>query len=465
MSRFTLPRADRTAALHLSPSAPGGLRSLSSARAFQRDPIRSLRNLAAIGDAVRYRFIIWPTVFLNHPDYIKHALQENNRNYDKREVSNQVARALLGNGLLTNDGPSWLQQRRLMQPAFHRQRLAAFGTLMTTEAEALLRRWDARPADDDRVDVAEEMMGVTLRVVSLALFGADMGGEVGHLGHAFTTVLQFLMRASFQPYVLIPGLPTRGKRAYLEARAELDRVVYQIIAQRRTKSQDSGNRDDLLSLLLRARDADTGAAMDDHQLRDEVITLLAAGHETTAVALSWVWYVLAQHPEVERRLHAELDVALGGRAPAIEDLPRLPYTRMVIEEAIRLYPPAWAIIRRAISADQIGPYSIPAGMLIMISPYTIHRHPGFWDNPETFDPERFTPERSAGRPHFAYMPFGGGPRQCIGNTFALTEAQLVLATLAQRYRLRQNPPHDVQPKPAITLRPDGGMPMRLERRF
>jgi cytochrome P450 len=460
----TPPAASQPAATKRLPFAPSGDLLFGYARDFQRDLLGTSLGLAARGDAVRFRFLVWPTVFLNHPDYIKHVLQENYRNYDKREISNLVVRAVFGNGLFSNDGPSWLQQRRLMQPAFHHQRIAAFGALMTGEAEALMRRWDARPAEAPPLNVMNEMMRVTLRVVNLALFGGDMDEEVERVGRAFSVVLQYLMRASFEPYVLLPGVPARGKREFLVARADLDRTVYGIIARRRAEGREGAERGDLLSLLLNARDAESGAAMSDRQAHDEVMTLLAAGHETTAVALTWVWYLLSRNPEAEARLHTELSAVLGGRPPAMEDLARLPYTRMVIEETLRLYPPATVLIRRAIGADQFGPDSIPAGTLIQLTPYAIHRHPSFWEHPEVFDPERFTPERSAGRPRFAYIPFGGGPRQCIGNTFALAEAQLVLATIAQRYRLRQDPPREVKAKPVITLRPDGGMPMRLERR-
>ncbi len=444
----------------LPPSAPGGNILLGGARAFQQDTLKFIQTLAAIGDVVRYRFVVWPTYLVNHPDYIKHVLLENYRNYNKDVPINRILKSVLGNGLITNDGASWLHQRRLIQPAFHRQRVAAFGTLMTATATEMLQRWDTRSEGDAVLDVANEMMGLTLRVVGLALFGADMGTEVDTVGRSFTTLNDFLTRAAYQPYIMLPGVPARGKRQAQAARRELDQVVYQLIAARRAGSAE---RDDLLSMLLHARDEETGKSMNDRQLHDEVITLLLAGHETTAVALTWTWCLLSAHPDVESRLHAELGAVLGGRSPTTDDLPNLPYTRMVVEETMRLYPPVWSILRRAMGADQIGPYAVPAGTSIFISPYAVHRHPAFWEDPEAFDPERFTPERSAGRPHFAYVPFGGGPRQCIGNIFALTEAQLILASVAQRYRLRVLPGLQVKPNPLITLRARGGLPMRLER--
>jgi cytochrome P450 len=448
---------------HLPPSAPGGALLLGSARDFQRDALRFTQTLAALGDIVRYRFVVWPTVFLNHPDYIKRVLQENNRNYNKNVLSTQLLKTVLGAGLLTNDGTSWLHQRRLMQPAFHRRRIAAFGTQMTTAATAMLDRWDARPAGSASLDAADEMMELTLRIVGMALFGADMSEEVDTVGRSFTTINTFLARTAYQPYVMLPGLPAQGKRQFGAARRELDHVVYRIIAARRSEAADRADRDDLLSLLLRARDEETGESMNDRQLHDEVITLLLAGHETTAVALTWTWFLLAANPDAERRLHDELAVVLGGRVPTVDDLPNMPYTRMVIEETLRLYPPAWAILRRAIGEDQIGPYRVPEGTNIFISPYAMHRHPAFWEHPDVFDPERFTPECAADRPHFAYLPFGGGPRQCVGNTFALTEAQLILATVAQRYRLRVASGQAVEANPLITLRLRRGLPVLLER--
>ncbi|HEX9037451.1 MAG TPA: cytochrome P450 [Ktedonobacterales bacterium] len=461
MPRTMTPADERkTARPVFPPKAPTSSLILGGAGDFQRDTLGMLERLAALGDVVRFRFVIWPSYFVNHPDYIKHVLQENYHNYNKDGPSTTALKSVVGVSLFTDDGDSWLRRRRLAQPAFHRQRIAALGALMTSEAEAMLSRWDARPADAGPVDVAGEMMGLTLRIVGLALFGADMSDEVNTVGASFTTILDFLTRASFRPYLLMRGYPARGKRAFHAARAELDRLVYDIIARRR---REGGERDDLLSLLLNARDADSGESMNDQQLRNEVISLLLAGHETTAVALTWIWSLLSRQPEAEARLHGEV-AALGGRGADVSDLPRLPYTRMVIEEVMRLYPPAWAILRNAVGPDQIGPYTVPAGTAVLISPYSIQRHPDYWERPNEFDPERFAPEREASRPRFAYLPFGGGPRQCIGNTFALTEAHIILATVAQRYRLCLDPDREAQASPLITLRPESGLRMRLERR-
>jgi cytochrome P450 len=444
----------------MPPAAPRGGLVLGSARDLQRDTLAFIRVLAATGDVVRYRFVFWPSVFVNHPDSIKHVLQENNRNYDKDAPSNRMLKTVLGEGLLTNDGASWLHQRRLIQPAFHRQRIAGFGAQMVAATTAMLNRWDARPDTAAPLDVSAEMMGLTLRVVGQALFGAEMSGDVAAIGSSFTTVNTFLTHSFYQPFALLPGVPAHGKRGFQAARRELDRIVYRLIAERQREPADRG---DLLSLLLQARDAETGEAMSSQQAHDETLTLLLAGHETTAVALSWTFALLARHPQVGERLRAEVASALAGRPPSIEDLPALPYTRMVIDEALRLYPPAWAILRRAIGDDEIGSYHIPARSNIFISPWAIHRHPAFWDDPEAFDPDRFSPARSADRPHFAYLPFGGGPRQCIGNTFALTEAQLILAAVTQRYQLRLLTDQPIEPNALITLRPRGELRMEPQR--
>src|SRR5258707_3735020 len=281
--------------------------------------------------------------------------------------------------------------------------------------------------------------------------------ETSTVGPAVTTVLELFGDYVFRPFPPL-GIPTpRNRRMQLAIRA-LDQMVYRMIAERRMLQTDTG---DLLSMLLLAEDEETGQGMNDRQVRDEILTLLLAGHETTANTLTWTWYLLSEYPEVERRLHAELNEVLGGRVPTVEDLPDLKYTRMVLEEALRLYPPAPLLSRKAIAADELQGYPIAANSMIMISPYATHRHPAFWEEPERFDPERFTPERSAARPAYAYFPFGGGPRICIGNHFAMMEAQLILSTVAQRYQLRLIPGHPVEPQMVVTLRPRYGLPMTI----
>jgi cytochrome P450 len=464
MSELIQPPAGTMPVRHAGrPPGPRSLSPLSSAVALQRDPIRfALEIWHRYGDVVHFRFLFWPAYVLYHPEHVKRVLQENHRNYNKNFPNMKVARELFGNGLFTNDGESWLRQRRLMQPSFHHKRLTGFGRLMSEAAVAMLERWQATTSSDPPLDIPLEMMRLSLRIAGLTLFSLDLSDEVDFVGRTFTTLGPLIYRYASLPFPPL-WVPTPRNRRLLAGLNTLDTVVYAIINERRKQPVDA-NVPDLLWMLLSARDEETGEGMSDQQLRDEVLTLLLAGHETTATALTWTWYLLSQHPEVERRLHAELDTVLAGQLPAVEDLDALPYTRMVIQEALRLYPPAFGFTRFATASDEIGGYTIPANSVMFVSAYCTHRHPAFWEEPEAFDPERFTPERSAGRPRFAYIPFGGGPRQCIGNTFAMMEAQLVLATVAQRYTLRLVPGHPVEPQVLLTMRPRYGLPMTLHPR-
>src|SRR6266566_1031812 len=418
------------------PSGPRSLLPLGSAYAFGRDPMRfALDMWHRYGDLVRIRFLFWHGYLVFHPEHIKHILQDNHRNYTKDIFTLNAFKAFVGNGLVTNDGNSWLQQRRLMQPAFHRKRLAAFGTLIT--------------------GTTVEMMRLTLRVVGQPLFTIDLSNETETVSRAVTTLSKLVLDYMSVPFPPL-WVPTPRNRRITSAIRTLDTVVQDIITARRQQHTDSG---DLLSMLLSARDEETGEGMSDKQVRDEVMTLLFAGHETTSNLLTWTWYVLSQHPEVERRLHEELDAVLTGQRPSVEHLTHLPYSRMVLEETLRLYPPAWSLARKARAGDCVGGYAIPAKSVILMIPYVTHRHPAFWEHPERFAPERFTPERAAARSRYAYFPFGGGPRQCIGNNFALMEAHLILATVAQRYHLHLVPEHAVEPEALLTLRPRYGLPM------
>jgi cytochrome P450 len=449
----TLPRQKR-------PPGPHENWLLGSARTIQRDPLGfTMSMFQRYGNVVAVRFLIWPTYMIFHPHDVKHVLQENHLNYSKDTYLIHFLRPLLGQGLFTNDGQSWLHQRRLMQPAFHRKQLATFGALMTDATGSMLEHWQDAATRDQPLDVSTEMMRLTLRVVGQALFSIDLSNEADTVGQAFTALM-----TPFTDYIYNPlpplGFPTPRNLRIQQSIRTLDGVVQDIITERR----QGDHKGDLLSMLLLARDEETGEGMNDRQVRDEVMTLLLAGHETTSNALSWTWYLLSQHPDAESRLHTELEQVLGGRIPAVEDLPRLPYTRMVLEEALRLYPPAVGFNRKALAEDEVGGYVVPANTLIWLSPYTTHRHPDFWENPEVFDPERFSPERSAGRPHFAHFPFGGGPRLCIGSNFAMMEAQLILATIAQRYQLRLLPGHQVEPQVLLTMRPRNGLPMTLLER-
>jgi cytochrome P450 len=404
------------------------------------------------GDVIRLRFPFVRAYLAAHPDDIRHILQDNHDNYTKNNIDYRLLKGGLGDGLLTSDGPYWLRQRRLIQPMFRRERIAQFGVLMAQAARHLADDWEGHARRGEPFDVAAEMTRVTLAIVARALFSVEIAQDAAVISQSLTTMNESMAQAGFA--ALLPFLPTRTNRRIRAAKRALDRVIYRIIAQRRAHP---GHCDDLLSLLLFARDPQTGKTLSDRQVRDEVATFLLAGHETTANALAWTWYLLGCNPDAEDRLHAELAEVLGGRAPCVADLPRLRYTAMVIDESMRLYPPAWAFSRSNLEDDEIGGYRIKRGSLIYISQYVTHRHPAFWEDPGRFDPERFTPERVAVRPKYAYFPFAGGPRACIGSQFALTEAALILATLAQRYRLRLAPGHRVEMQPLITLRPRHGV--------
>lgn len=443
------------------PAGPRGRPLTGVLRELRRDSLGFLTStFQQYGDVSRYWLGPLRSHLIVHPDGVRHVLQEHVRNYTKDHVSYGMLRWAAGNGLLTSQGDFWLRQRRLAQPAFHRQRIAALGELMVDRSEELLAGWEKRAADGQPIAIDEEMMGLALGIVGDALFGSNVRRQTESVHRNFTVISEQVI-ARFRSFNLLPPvLPTRFDRAWRRAMAELDRVVYAIIAERRQSGEDSG---DLLSMLMLARDEETGEQMNDRQLRDEVLTMLVAGHETTANLLTWAWALLDAHPQVAERLRAELVAVLGDRRPAVADLPRLRYTRMVIDETLRLYPPVYILSRQVAADDTIGDYRIPAGSAVDISPYLTHRHPAFWDEPERFEPERFAPERAAARHKYAYFPFSTGPRMCIGNSFALIEATLILATAARRFRPRLANGTIPQPVPLITLRPAGGMPMLIER--
>jgi cytochrome P450 len=332
---------------------------------------------------------------------------------------------------------------------------------MATAAQSAMADWDRR-ADGQRLALDQEMMALALRVAGQALFNVDLRhGEASVLGAAFTNMSEYLNYRMGSPFQPPAWVPTRANRQLNRTRRVLDEKIYALIRARRASAEE---HNDLLGMMMAARDADTGEAMTDATLRNEILVMMFAGHETTAVTLGWAFYLLSQNPQVEALLHAELDTVLAGRAPAIADLPSLPYARRVVDETLRLYPPAWGIARQQVQADMLGGYHIPADAAITLVINNVHRDPRFWEAPERFDPDRFTPQRSAGRHPFAYMPFGAGPRQCIGNQFALTEAHLVLASIAQRYQFRMAAGHPVQPRPVFVLRTSHGLPMTAHRR-
>jgi cytochrome P450 len=389
-------------------------------------------------------------VLVNEPEFIREILVNQAHNFIKERTQKRM-RILLGDGLITSDGETHRRQRRIAAPAFHRQRIQAYGDLMVERAAAMRETW--KPGVE--IDISNEMMRLSLQNVARTLFAQEVTPDIESINHEVNVIMKLynfliaLPRAEDYLHLPIPGL-----MRFRRARKHLDEVVHRMIAASRASGVDSG---DLLSMLIRARDDEDNTAMSDEQLRDEIITIFLAGYETVANALAWTWMLLGQNPEAAAKLHAELDEVLAGRLPTLEDLPRLRYTEMVVAESMRLYPPAWAMGRQATTDITIGPYFLPKGTYFFFSQYLIQRNPENFPDPLRFEPERFTPENKAGRSKFVYFPFGAGNRQCIGEAFAWMEAILVLATLAQKWRLRLVPGQKLEVQPKITLRPKYGV--------
>jgi cytochrome P450 len=397
---------------------------------------------------------------LAHPDHVRDVLVTHQRVFMKGHVL-QRAKMLLGEGLLTSEGEFHLRQRRLVQPAFHRQRIAAYAREMVDRAWVTGDRW----RDGQTVDMDHEMMGLTLAIVARTLFDADVDAEADEIGGALTEVLRLFQTVFIPGMQLFDRLPLPHTRRFARARGRLDATIYRLIAERRSERARGEERGDLLSMMLAAQDAEgDGGSMTDEQLRDEAMTLFLAGHETTSNALTWTWYLLSQHPAVEARLHDEIDRVLGGRRATADDLASLPYTRMVLSESMRLYPPAYAIGRKALENYEVAGVAVPRGSLVVVSPLVTQRDARWFPEPDRFDPERWTPDAQATRPKFSYFPFGGGTRMCIGDQFAWTEGMLLLATLAQRWRAELAAGQRVAMKAMITLRTRYGMRMVLRRR-
>ena len=408
------------------------------------------------GDIFRWRTLHFFVVFVNHPDLVEKVLVSESRNYMKGRGL-QANRELFGNGLLTSEGDSWLRQRRLMQPAFHRERIAAYADTMIEQGRRLAESWRG----GETRDVHADLMRATLEIAATTLFGTSVSdSDAAQISGALNTLMS-LNSSPRRLFPLLRALPTRANRSYTRAVRQLDKVVYALIARRRAELGE--NDTDLLSMLLTARDED-GSRMTDLQLRDESVTLLLAGHETTALALSWTLYLLAQNPDVADQLAAEMDAVLAGRAPTLDDVPRLVFTAKILKESMRLYPPAWGVVRMCPAACSLGGYRIPKRASVILSQWVMHRDPRYFPEPTRFHPARWTDSFERDLPRFAYFPFGGGPRLCIGAAFATMEATLVLAILAQRFRFHLDPTCEVVPQPSITLRPKNGLRLRLESR-
>lgn len=449
----------------ITPTAPvpvcTGGSPFGVAKGFSSDPLGTLSDVfASHGDVVKVRFFANQYFYLlSDPDSVRHVFATNADNYSKAPHPAFVLLGhVMGKGLVTSDGALWLRQRKLAQPAFTKQRVEGYGRMMTIATRRMLARWGVTDQSSAPLNIDAEMMRLTLEIVGQSLFSLDIASEAGRVGAAFNNVSDQFAKLLGHPLgqllVAMPFLPSI--KQFNANIATLDEVVADVIDDRRRRP---GDRGDLLSLLMAATDQSTGKGMDDAQLRDEVMTLLLSGHETTADALTWAFYLLDRHLEVRERLEAEIDAVLGGREACVRDLADLPYSRMVIQETLRLYPPIFLFARWSQGADVVAGHPIPQDANMMVSPYVLHRHPDFWEQPERFDPERFTPRAAAARHPYAYMPFGGGPRQCIGVHFALMEAQLLLITIVGAARLRCTPGHRALPGPQMTLRPRGGMPM------
>ena len=426
---------------------------------MRRDPLTFLEEVARHGPVAHFRIGRQDVFLLSDPAGIEDVLVTNAASFRKGRALERAKRTL-GEGLLTSEGSFHLRQRRMVQPAFHKARVAGYAEAMIRAAQGTRDRWQPGEA----LELSREMNRLTLAIVSDTLFGARVGGDsdTARVQQAITDVMEMfdLVMVPFADWLIY--LPLPRMRRYRAAQRALDDVIYGIIAARRKSGEDRG---DLLSMLLAAQDLEgASGGMNDKQLRDEVITLFLAGHETTANALTWTWVLLARHPEVEQHLHEEIDAVLGQRAPAAADVSRLPYTRAVLAESMRLYPPAWTMGRRAAADYRWAGHEIPAGSLILMSQWVVHRDPRFWPDPDRFDPARWLSEAPA-RPRYAYFPFGGGNRVCVGEGFAWTEAILVLATIAQRWRIRLDPSHPIEPQPLITLRTRHGVKATPEPRL
>ncbi len=434
---------------------PRGLEVLKTVFRFQRDPLATLADLTnRFGDIVRYRYGPFSVVLLNHPEAVQRMLQDNHPNYGKKNSPfYKMLRHFLGDGLVTSDGDFWRRQRRLAQPAFTRKRLEALAPLMVSCTQDMLEEWRRLPAGQV-LDAADEMMKLTLRIVGLALFSLDVSAETRAVAHCLE-VLQGQMTQRFQSLLpLPPVLPTARDRLFRESRRKLEEIAMRIVRDRRAQS----NRpQDLLTALLEAKDPDTGESMSDQQLCDELLTFLLAGHETTANALAWTFYLLSLHPDQRRRLEGEIGEL---RAPAAAHLLDMPFSERVVLESMRLYPPVWVYGRMSYAPDEFMGYAVAKNQIVTVAPYVLHRNPAIWPNPEGFDPDRFLLERPKG----SYVPFAHGPRLCIGNHFAMMEARLLLVTIAGQVRLNLQAGTRVGAEALVTLRPRGGLPMTLEWR-
>lgn len=441
------------------PPGPTGLALAKTLWMFGADRLGLMSSAArTYGDAVRLAPPPKPFYFFNHPDHAKHVLADNAANYHKG-IGQVHARRALGDGLLTSEGELWRKQRRTMQPVFQARRIAGQAGAVAEEAAGFVDRLRRLPADQP-VDVVHELTALTLGVLGRTLLDADLG-EFQSIGSSFEAMQDQAMFELATMSAVPMWVPLPKQLRFRRARRDLQRIVDRLVADRVARDGSGTGRDDALSRLIQSTREDPDPQVGRQRMRDELVTLLLAGHETTASTLGWALFLVDRHPEVVERLHAEAVEVLGDRLPTYEDLPRLRYTNMVIEETMRLYPPVWMLSRKAQGTDEVGGYHVPAGADVLICSYTLHRHPAFWTRPERFDPDRFDPAAPSDRPRYAYIPFGAGPRFCVGNHLGLLEATFVLALLSRDLRLTGLPGHRVVPEPMLSLRVRGGLPMRV----
>jgi cytochrome P450 len=441
------------------PPGPKGPPIVGMALKIRRDPLNALRTFARVyGDIVRFHVLMQERILLNHPDFIEQVLVIQQNKFHKSELTRRITARMLGQGLLTSEGDFWRRQRRLVQPAFHRSRINEYGATMREITQEHISGW----SDGEVRDLAEEMTALTLNNAVSTLFSTALPGEAQQVGRAMTFLMRYSLARQRLPIRIPENWPTLKNRRATRDLAFMDSLVYRMIEER--KSENSSNsRADLLSLLMGAMDED-GSRMTQKQLHDEAMTLFIAGHETTAQMLAWTWYALGENPRAEARLHAELDEVLGGRPPDAADFVRLPYLQGVTSEILRLYPPAYITAREVIEPCQIGEYEFLPGTTILFSQWVAHRDRRYFDDPDTFRPEHWIEGLANRLPAGAYYPFGDGPRRCIGQGFALLEAGIVIATLAQRFQFRLVPGHPVVAEPLVTLRPRHGIRMTLHAR-
>lgn len=426
-----------------------------------RDPLGTFRRLRREhGDVVLLPLRHRAFYLVTHPAQVARVLQRNADHYGKSTRTYAKIRSFLGDGLVTSEGAAWARQRRLVQPAFHGHRIREFAGLVADLASEAMESWEARARRGEPVEPGTEMTRLTLRIVGRAFFGTEVGGGSEEIGRAITVALEHTTRMA-EGLLDLGALPTPGRRRFRSALRKLDGLVSDLVEE--TRRRPGADRH-FLSLLLDAGDETTGEGLTDREVRDQVLTLLLAGHETTATALTWTCYLLSRNAAEQERLGEEARGVLDGRPAGYGDLRSLPYTRAVLQEALRLFPPLWLLERRALVEDVLGGVTVPEGATIALCPYLTHRHPDFWEDPDRFDPDRFLPGASGNKGPYAYFPFGGGPRACVGGGFAMMEAQLILATLASRFRLRPGSEREVKPRPGITLRPGGPIPLRLQER-